>query len=149
MIEFEPLHASNTDLVLGMMSDFYAIDQYPFDRARSEQLMQQFISTPHLGKGWMLRNENQIPMGYTLLTYVFSFEYGGLIAFLDELYLTPHSRGKGYGAQALAHVQNEAKKAGVKIMYLEIEPHNEVAQKLYLANGFEIHHRGILRHKIS
>lgn len=37
----------------------------------------------------------------------------------------------------------------VKLVYLEVENHNEKAQKLYLANDFEIHNRKILKHKLS
>ena len=34
------------------------------------------------------------------------------------------------------------------MMYLEVENHNEIAQKLYLANDFEIHNRKIMKFKI-
>ncbi len=35
------------------------------------------------------------------------------------------------------------------MLYLEVEEHNENAQKLYLAHDFEVHNRKILKHKYN
>ncbi len=87
-------------------------------------------------------------VGYVILTFVFSFEYQGRIAFIDELYLKETARGKGIGAKTLQFIKEQIPKLSLKLLYLEVEHHNENAQKLYLANDFEIHNRKLLKYKL-
>lgn len=144
MTTFKPFVFSNSDEVLKMMQEFYSIDNYPFDFEISKKLLQQFISNEKLGKGWLIYHENLV-VGYCILTFIFSFEYQGTIAFLDELYIKKTARGKGIGKQSLQFIQNQAPKLSLKLIYLEIEPHNETAQKLYLANDFAVHKRKLMK----
>ena len=148
MIEFKPLAAPNIETIVSMMQEFYAIDGYPISIDVSKALFQEFISNENLGKAWLIFSDNEI-VGYIILTFVFSFEYQGRIAFLDELYVTEKARGKGIGSEAIAFIKTESHKLSLKLIYLEVEPHNENAQKLYLANGFESHNRQLMKYKIN
>ena len=148
MTTFKPLVLADSDEVLKMMQEFYSIDNYPFDFEISKKLFQKFVAAEHLGKGWIIYHDNEV-VGYIMLTYIFSFEYQGTIAFLDELYIKKTARGKGIGKQALQFIQNQAPKLSLKLIYLEIEPHNETAQKLYLANDFVIHKRNLMKYIVN
>ena len=130
-----------------MMQDFYAIDNYPIDLDVSKKLFQEFIADEKLGKSWIIYSDQKVA-GYVILTYVFSFEYQGRIAFLDELYIKESFRGKGIGKQTLDFVKQKTLLSNVKLIYLEVENHNENAQKLYLANDFVIHNRKLLKFKV-
>jgi ribosomal protein S18 acetylase RimI-like enzyme len=148
MIEFKILTLSDIETVVSIMEEFYAIDNYPISVDVSKALFKEFISNENLGKAWLIVSDNEI-VGYIILTFVFSFEYQGKIAFLDELYVTETARGKGIGSEAIAFIKTESHKLSLKLIYLEIEPHNEKAQKLYLANGFESHKRQLMQYKIK
>ena len=87
-ITFKPIRQADIDRTVIMMQDFYAIDNYPIDTAVSKSLLTEFIENESLGKGWLIL-ENDRVMGYVILTFVFSFEYKGRIAFLDELIYHP------------------------------------------------------------
>ena len=50
--------------------------------------------------------------------------------------------------EAIQFIQQESSQSNVKMLYLEVEQHNENAQKLYLAHDFEVHNRKILKHKL-
>ncbi|UOK42775.1 MULTISPECIES: GNAT family N-acetyltransferase [Flavobacterium] len=146
--EFIPLTLSDIEKIVSMMQEFYAIDNYPIDTKKSKILFREFIKNEHLGKAWLIYHKHEI-VGYVILTFVFSFEYGGTIAFLDELYLSESMRGKGIGKEAVRFIQAEAQILKLKIIYLETEEHNENAQKLYLANDFTVHHRKIMKHIVQ
>lgn len=133
-------------IVVSMMRDFYAIDSYPINAAVSEKLLLEFISDEKLGKAWLIELDGEIA-GYMFLTFVFSFEYGGRIAFLDELYVLEKWRRKGIGKQTIKFIQSEAEKLSVKRIYLEVEPHNEKAQQLYLSENFEMHKRKLMQYQ--
>jgi ribosomal protein S18 acetylase RimI-like enzyme len=146
LITFEPLKKQNIETITAMMQDFYAIDNYPIDVEVSKQLFQQFILDENLGKSWLIYEDLEV-VGYVILTFIFSFEYKGRIAFLDELYISKNFRGKGIGKQAIQFIKQQTTVLNVKMIYLEVENHNVNAQKLYLANDFEIHNRKLLKHK--
>lgn len=145
---FKPIEAIDVPLVIGMMEDFYAIDNYPMDTEVSKILMLEFIQNESLGKGWLILKDGQ-PAGYVVLTFIFSFEYKGRIAFLDELFITEKARGLGLGKQVVEFIQEQAKLNSAKIVYLEVEPHNERAQELYLSKNFRQHNRKLMKYVIT
>lgn len=148
MTTFKPLEISDISIITQMMQDFYAIDNYPMNVEVAKTLFQEFITNEHLGKSWLIYSENEI-VGYIILTFIFSFEYGGKIAFLDELFIKETARGKGFGKEAIQFIQQEVPKLSLKLLYLEVEPHNENAQKLYLAHDFELHNRKLMKYKVT
>lgn len=148
MISFKPLEIADISIITQMMQDFYAIDNYPMDVEVAKTLFQEFISNEHLGKSWLMYSKNEI-VGYIILTFIFSFEYGGKIAFVDELFIKETARGKGIGKEAIQFIQREVPKLSLKLLYLEVEPHNENAQKLYLAHDFELHNRKLMKYKVT
>lgn len=148
MTTFKPLEIADIEIITQMMQDFYAIDNYLMDVEVSKELFYEFISNEHLGKSWLMYSENEI-VGYIILTFIFSFEYGGKIAFVDELFIKETARGKGFGKEAIQFIQSEVPKLSLKLLYLEVEPHNENAQKLYLAHDFELHNRKLMKYKVT
>jgi GNAT superfamily N-acetyltransferase len=146
MITFKPLQYSEVDVITKMMQEFYAIDNYPIDIDLTKKLFEEFMSNENLGKSYLIYNDLEI-VGYAIMTFIFSFEYKGRMAFFEELFINKTARGKGIGKLAVDFIKQEAEKANVKMMYLEVENHNQIAQKLYLANDFVIHNRKIMKFK--
>lgn len=145
---YRPVLHSDIDLAVAMMREFYAIDGYPIDASISQKLFSQFIDDSTLGKAWLILSDNDV-VGYIILTFIFSFEFKGKIAFIDELYIMDKARGKGIGRDTVDFAKAEAEKYGVKMLYLEVEHHNSAAQKLYEYAGFETHNRKFMQHKLQ
>ena len=144
MIMFKLLENSDVEIIIKMMQDFYALDNYPIDVQTSRNLFETFISNESLGRCWIILNEKEV-VGYVILTFIFSFEYKGQIAFIDELYIQATHRNQGIGQKTIDFIKTEAKNLDIKLLYLEVENHNEAAQKLYLKNNFEIHNRSLMK----
>lgn len=140
MATYKKITHLDVDVLVLMMQEFYAIDDYPIDTGRSKALFSEFIDNENLGAAWLIESENKT-VGYVILTFVFNFEYGGKIAFVDELYLNKDSRGKGIGKETIEFVKEQAQKLSLKLLYLEVENHNSAAQKVYLSGGFIFHNR--------
>lgn len=145
MYGFSPFTPNDQATVLRLMHDFYTIDQYPFDAEKAGELFNQFVADPTLGQGYLITHNGAVA-GYLLLSYFFSFEFGGRMALVDELYIDAAHRGKGLGQRAIEHAKAQMKSLNIVGYYLEVEPHNEVAKKLYLGQGFEQHKRGFMRY---
>ena len=144
MITFKPLKNSDIEIIIKKMQDFYALDNYPIDVQTSRNLFETFISNESLGRCWIILNEKEV-VGYVILTFIFSFEYKGQIAFIDELYIQATHRSQGIGQKTIDFIKTEAKNLDIKLLYLEVENHNEAAQKLYLKNDFEVHNRSLIK----
>jgi ribosomal protein S18 acetylase RimI-like enzyme len=145
MIQFLPLQSDQIDKTTKMMEDFYAIDGYPIQASKTKELFQEFIANENLGKCWLIYSNNEIA-GYVILTFIFSFEFQGRIAFLDELYIQPHFQGKGIGKKTVEFIQNQIANFSLKLLFLEVEKHNSKAQKLYIACGFDFHNRKLMKY---
>lgn len=148
MITFKLLQSSQIEIITQMMLDFYAIDNYTFKIVKTRELFKEFCANESLGKAYLIFNDNEI-VGYFILTFVFSFEYQGRIAFLDELFIKNEQRGLGIGNKTIQFILSLTDEFNIKMIYLEVENHNENAQKLYLANDFEFHNRKIMTYKIK
>ena len=144
---YRPILHSDIDMTVAMMREFYAIDGYPIDTQVSRQLFSEFIENDQLGKAWLIVSDGDV-VGYVILTFVFSFEFKGKIAFIDELYILESARGKGIGRNAIAFIKLEAERLSIKMLYLEVEHHNSAAQKLYENAGFETHKRKLMQRKL-
>lgn len=143
MINFKQLTNSEIPIVVQHMVDFYDIDGYPIDTLKSTDLFHEFISKPHLGKCFTINYNNEI-CGYVLMIQFFSFEMGGYVLLLDELYVSNEFQGKGIGKAAMQFVKDFAASNDYKKIVLEVEPHNERAIHLYEKENFRKHKRSLM-----
>ena len=147
-IEFKIAREEHVPEILLMMEQFNAIDNYPFEKEKTKQNLLAFLADPNLGKSWIIKY-NDLVIGYFVLAFGFSFEYGGRDAFIDELFLKQEFRRKGVGKLTMDFIQSEAPKFGVKVIHLEVEQHNEGGVKLYEEKGFKNNGRILLSKKVN
>lgn len=143
MTTYSPISKKDIEILVAMMQDFYAIDGYPINAEVSKGLFQNFIENQNSGRAWLIESNGEVA-GYVILTFIFSFEFGGWIAFVDELYIKESFRGKGIGKSSIDFIKQEAHRLELKLLYLEVEHHNSNAKKLYLDKGFTAHKRQLL-----
>lgn len=62
--------------------------------------------------------------------------HNGKVCELQKMYFLEQARGKGWGANLLAHCLDKAKEMGYNGCYLETMPNMKAAQRLYLKKGF-------------
>lgn len=128
-------NASDVDALVDLMSAFNSSQGYRFDAAAGRRNLADFLATPSSGRIWLVLSEGRA-LGYLVLAFGFSFEYGGRDAFIDEFFLDASVRGRGWGKRALESVLREARALGVNAVHLEVEAENEPARGLYERSGF-------------
>lgn len=84
----------------------------------------------------LIDNDLMEPVGYALITSYWCNEDGGDVIILDELYISPLNRNKGYATQFMQWLENEFHDKAVAIT-LQVLTTNEVARKLYNKIGFQ------------
>lgn len=147
-ISFRQAETSNIPVVLGMMAEFNAIDNYPFDEKLTQDNLQSFVTSPSAGRLWIICCD-EVVAGYMVLAFGFSFEYKGRDAFIDEIYLKQEFRNKGIGKSAMSFIEQQAKALGIKTLHLEVERHNTGANKIYIDRGFINNGRMLLTKRLS
>ena len=121
--------------LLELVREYYVFDHHAFHRQHARAALTQLIENKSLGRVWMVE-DNGAPAGYLVLTYGFSLEFLGRDAFVDEVYLRPAYRGRGWGREALRTLEKAARMAGVKAIHLEAMRGNERARRVYRRLGF-------------
>ena len=144
----EPAGPADLERLLPLVERFSATQGYPFDAARSRASFAALLARPELGRAYRVAVDGETA-GYAVLCFGWSLEWGGRDAFVDELYLEPAFRGRGLGRAALRALAEEASKAGVRALHLEVEAGNEAGQALYRSEGFEGKDRALLSRRIG
>ena len=76
------------------------------------------------------------PIGYVVVTFGWSIEFGGLDAMIDEIYVRPAVRGRGIATEVLTALPKALAGAGLKALHLEVGTANDSALRLYARAGF-------------
>ena len=76
------------------------------------------------------------PIGYVVITFGWSVEFGGLDAIIEELYIRPGVRGRGIASEALIALPRALAGGGLRAIHLEVDRDNAAAVKLYRRAGF-------------
>ena len=72
-----------------------------------------------------------------IISKTFSPEAGGVVIWIEELYLLDEYRSKGLGRDFFEHLEQKAISEKIARQRLEISPSNERAKKLYMKMGFK------------
>lgn len=115
----------------------------PFNETAVRAAFHQFLSFPAFGRIWLIYNGSEL-IGYVILAIGYSFEFRGHDAFIDELYIVPSHRRRGFGRQTMSFVEQEARKLSVNAIHLEVDPGNNSALELYRRTGYVDHNRFLM-----
>jgi len=136
------------EVVLGFMQQYYAFDHLVFDEANAASAVRQLIGDDRLGVIWLIC-EGPTPVGYIVLTFGYTLEYHGRNAFIDEFFLQPSHRGRGWGRHTLRAVETACRGFGLRAIHLEVTRTNKSVQELYRKLGFRDHDRYLMTKRID
>lgn len=120
----------DTDKLLPLVAAFHGEMDFDTDADHRAGAIAPLLSgSPH-GAVWLI-GPRRAPVGYIVLTFGWSVEFGGLDAIVDELYIRPAIRGRGMGLDALDGIAKAIKPAGVRALHLEVDRDDDRAQRFY------------------
>jgi GNAT superfamily N-acetyltransferase len=112
---------SDTAALLKFMEAYYAFDGHGFDEQKAGAALTTLLRDANLGRVWLIL-DGEAPVGYVVICFSYSLEWLGRDAFVDEFYLLPEYRGRGWGRRAL---------------HLEVVRENVTALQVYRKLGFK------------
>lgn len=119
-----------------LIREYYVYDGHEFIETKVQAALKEIFNNSTLGKVWLISWNDEV-IGYLILTFGFSVEFGGRDAFVDEFYIREAYRGKGLGRKAIEFVEETARKLGVKAVHLEVNRSNTNSQEVYRKLGFK------------
>lgn len=84
-------------------------------------------------EGYLICNENEEVLGYTMLAHTYSTEFGRPCLFIEDLYIRPGYRDQHAGSRVLQKIKENHPNTVIK---LEVEDANQHAIHTYDRNGF-------------
>lgn len=138
---------TDLDTVLVLMRELFLEDRLPdqraFASARARSALTDLVNDPSVGTAWLIC-DGDTPVGYLAVTFGYSLEFHGRDAFIDELYIRPTHRGRGWGTRAIRHAETVAKSANIRAIHLEVGRKNRAAQGFYRKVGYADHDRYLM-----
>jgi GNAT superfamily N-acetyltransferase len=126
---------SDIPVLVDLMEQFYAESGYSLDHALAAEAFASVIGNERLGGVWFINDEDR-PAGYLVLTYRFAMEYSGMIACLDDLFVQPEYRNKGFATMALFEIRSICQAAQMCAITVEVGTQNAAACGVYHRVGF-------------
>jgi ribosomal protein S18 acetylase RimI-like enzyme len=138
-----PAVPEDIPLLVALMTEFYSETATPLDTKRAADAFAAVVTDDRLGHVWLIQAEND-DVGYVVVTFSYSMEFGGRNAFLDDLFIRAAFRGAGLGTAALKEVRAFCADRDVRALHLETGRDNVAAQALYRSAGFKVTDRQLL-----
>ena len=132
-----PIRQNDREHYLSMARAFYESDAVlaPVPLSHMEKTFDLLMEGSPYAEAFILEKEGKTA-GYALLARTWSQEAGGEVIWIEEIYLEPSARGKGYGSAFFRFLEEEFAPEA-KRFRLEVEEENEGAVSLYRKIGFE------------
>jgi GNAT superfamily N-acetyltransferase len=141
--------AEDEAVVLALMEAFYREERLVFSEATAREAVRALLARPELGRVFLLRatgepgaagasgeQSSRRAHGHLVLTFGFSLEFRGRFVLLDEVFVEPELRGRGYGKEAVEFAASWAREQGAGALRLEVNRANTHAREVYLKRGF-------------
>jgi ribosomal protein S18 acetylase RimI-like enzyme len=142
--------ATNEDVstLVEMMREFYAEAQYALDAEWAKSSFSTLLTDSSRGGIWIVYSD-EAPAGYVVITYRFSMEFGGIDAFIDDLFVRSRYRRQGIGKAALAAAFDACDRRQILAVHVETSANNSPAVALYGRFGMRDRQRLLLTKKLT
>ena len=118
-----------------MMEEFYSDSPYTLNTQRAAEAFRLLLADERLGRIWFIQS-GSLDVGYVVVTFCYSMNYGCLCAIVDDFFIQRASRGMGLGKVALAEVRNFCATHRIRAMHVETGRDNAPALAVYRRIGF-------------
>ena len=133
-----PMEPADREAYLAMCRAFYDSDAvlHPVPDAYFQRTFDVLMAGSPYAEGYIIEQDGKTA-GYALLAKSFSQEAGGIVIWIEEIYILPEFQSRGLGTAFFRYLE-EHRTTGVKRFRLEYEPDNLRGAALYRRLGFSV-----------
>ena len=130
-----PATVNDLSMVLQLIRDLAEYERAPNDVVATEEGLREVLFGERPSAEVVLAMEGNNAVGFAVFFHNFSTWLGRPGLYLEDLFVRPDSRGKGYGRALLVHLAEIARKRGCGRMEWAVLDWNEPAIKFYRSLG--------------
>lgn len=134
MITARNASAADVETLVELMRAFYAESGFPLEREQAARAFRDLLSDPSKGAVWVLSVDGEAA-GHVVLSVRFAMEFGGLSAYIDDLFVLPAYRRRGVARAGLKALLAECIRRGCRSLHVEVDPNDVPARSLYAEFG--------------
>jgi len=133
--EFKLYHENDYKDLQQMIFSLYNEDPEgePINEYKINQTIQEFQKNPYKINIYLFKNNNK-NIGYAILVFFWSNEYGGNLLTIDELYILEKYRNKGVATEFMSFIENIE---NIVALQIETTPSNRRSFEYYKRLGYK------------
>ena len=136
-LTFRPITAADETDFYTMAEEFYHSDAvlHPIPAEYHRRAFAEMMRSGQYLSGYIFTDGDNTA-GFAVTNRMMQHEAGGVMVWVEDLYIRPAYRGQGLGSRFLAWLEEQLRGDAV-MLRLETDPENERAQELYYRLGYE------------
>ena len=133
---FRKIKPEDKDFYINAVEEFYNSDAvlHKIPKSNIIKTFEELIHSAKYAEAFIIEENNE-KAGYALLAKTFSQEAGGLVFWIEEIFILPKFRGRGLCHKFLEFIKQNY---DVKRLRLEYTESNKKVVNLYEKSGFKI-----------
>jgi len=124
------------DRLLRLVAAYYRFDSIAFHPRVTGGALRRLLREKSLGRAWVIDSGRELA-GYSIVTYNYDLEFGGIEAIMTDLFIAQRHRRNGLGARMIEAVRDFCRREGIGALELQVSRGNDAAQAFYRSMGFE------------
>jgi GNAT superfamily N-acetyltransferase len=133
--EIRPAHVDDVPIILELIRDLATYERAPNEVMATEEQLVDVLFGERPAAEVLIAFEGKSAVGFAVFFYNFSTWLGRPGLYLEDLFVKPKNRGKGYGRALLIELAKIARDRGCGRMEWAVLDWNEPAIKFYRALG--------------
>ena len=138
--QIRPARVQDVPIILDLIRDLATYERAPDEVTATEEQLVDVLFSERPAAEVLLAFERESPVGFAVYFYNFSTWLGRPGLYLEDLFVKPEKRGKGYGRALLVELAKIARDRGCGRMEWAVLDWNEPAIKFYRALGAQPMH---------
>src|SRR5712671_6482088 len=130
-----PARTEDVAMILGLIQDLATYERAPNDVTATEEQLRKVLFGEKPSAEVLIAREGNDPVGFAVFFHNFSTWLGRPGLYLEDLFVKPEQRGKGYGRALLAHLAGIARERKCGRMEWAVLDWNEPAIQFYRKLG--------------
>ena len=135
IFQIRPAGVEDVPIILQLIRDLATYERAPQEVTATEEQLVDVLFGERRAAEALLAFEGESPVGFAVYFYNFSTWLGRPGLYLEDLFVKPEKRGKGYGRTLLVELARIARDRGCGRMEWAVLNWNEPAIKFYRALG--------------
>jgi GNAT superfamily N-acetyltransferase len=133
--QIRPARVEDVPIILELIRDLATYERAPDEVVATEERLVDVLFGERPVAEVLLAFEKELPVGFAVYFYNFSTWLGRPGLYLEDLFVKPEKRGRGYGRALLVELAKIARDRGCGRMEWAVLDWNEPAIKFYRALG--------------